>query len=102
MRVSVQDFEVMREAIAPFDTPERRARYLVGHFLHYGTITDLDRKYRWDLLNTASIVSPVVETVCLRFNRPFLSWAGQSQGDTEDMDDALRRIVPPLKGNDHE
>jgi hypothetical protein len=38
-------------AIVPFDTAERRSLYINGRFPRANAVQDLDKRYRWDLLN---------------------------------------------------
>jgi hypothetical protein len=72
-------FEALEAAIAPLDTPERRARYLAGDFKNADRCRDLALRYRWDLLWEAF---PVKE---------WWTYLNDAHVDT-----ALRRIVKDL------
>lgn len=49
MKVSTKHLTLMRDAIVPLDTPERRDDYRNGRFRRSETTKDLDMRYRWDL-----------------------------------------------------
>jgi hypothetical protein len=73
----------MRDAIAPLDTAETRARYASGDFPRAELVKDLDRRYRWDLFHAARLAGWACDTVY-----PYAT-------DTH-LDTALRSIVAPL------
>lgn len=83
MKVTAEHLANLTEAIAPLDTPERRTAYRNGDFAKADAVTDLDKRYRWDLF--------------------WAAWdaAGQSpeflaQYNDAHLDTALRHIVPVL------
>ena len=53
VRATAQQVEAVRLAVSPFDTAERRARYVAGDIPRAGTVRDLSRRYRWDLYYAA-------------------------------------------------
>lgn len=71
-------------AIAPHDTPERRAQYLAGDFPRAALVKDLNKRYRWDLY---WLVRPSLPTALT----DVLGWSNDACLDT-----ALRRCVRPL------
>lgn len=75
---------IIGQAIAPHDTPERRAQYLAGDFPRADAVKDLDKRYRWDLywLVRPSLAVQVTD---------ILGWSLDSHIDT-----VLRRSVPKL------
>lgn len=79
-KIHGETLDAMRQAIAPFDTPERRARYLAGDFARADRVDDLDKRYRWDLAWEANVY-PSLPAGLL-----------DSHVDT-----ALRSIVAPLE-----
>lgn len=74
---------MLRDAIQPFDTAERRQQYINGEFVRGEPVRDLDKRYRWDLLHDS--MSP--SSVCWFYDKGL--------NDTH-IDTALRSIVPPL------
>jgi hypothetical protein len=50
MKVDKQTLERWREAIAPLDTPELRARYLARDIPRHRPNMDIDVRYKYDLL----------------------------------------------------
>lgn len=78
--------QMLREALTPLDTPERRARYLAGDYPRAERTKDLSKRYRWDLL-WDSHINPTV-------------WDALHEHGVLDahIDTALRTIVPPLEG----
>ena len=50
MKVDKQTLERWREAIAPLDTPELRARYIARDIPRAHTVKDIDVRYAHDLL----------------------------------------------------
>lgn len=86
MRVTPEQVEALRAAIAPYDTPETRQAYREGRFPRADAVKDLDMRYRWDLFHAAK-ARTLLDT----------SLGGADEGLTSDhIDTALRRIVPPL------
>ena len=50
MKVGKDTLERWREAIAPLDTPELRARYLARDIPRAHTVKDINVRYKFDLL----------------------------------------------------
>lgn len=82
MKVTVEHQEVLRTAIGPLDTAERRATYLAGDFPRAELVKDLDVRYRWDLLWASDAMTAIGD-------------AGRDYLDAH-IDTALRSIVPAL------
>lgn len=59
MKVTPDHARAFEEAIKPLDTPELRAKYRVGDFPRSDFVTDLDKRYRWDLFWLAQEVPQV-------------------------------------------
>lgn len=79
MKITPDALARMADAIAPHDTPERRARYLAGDFPRADAVRDLWKRYRWDLAYATR------------------AYAGLPDDVTDaHIDTALRRIVAPL------
>ena len=49
MKVEEVTRQTMRELVAPYDIEARRQAYREGRFPRADKVTDLDRRYRWDL-----------------------------------------------------
>lgn len=49
MKMKLEDFEILRKAIVPLDTPSRRLQYEEGKFDRSHLVKDLSKRYRWDL-----------------------------------------------------
>lgn len=81
MKVTAQELEALRGAIAPLDTPERRRAYKSGDFARADLVRDLDKRYRWDLFYDARRVVG------------FEVFDFVSGYTNEQIDTALRRIV---------
>lgn len=82
MRMTTEDFTKLAAAVAPLDTSERRWSYAAGTFPHVRPVTDLSRRYRWDLFWEAE----GIEAIGVRYADAHI-------------DTALRRIVPMLAVN---
>jgi hypothetical protein len=86
MRATPQTLELVRTAVAPLDTAERRAAYLAGEFPRAEFVKDLDTRYRWDLLYAAN-----------RLGEPPVLRVLSDEGlNSEHIDTVLRRVVPVL------
>lgn len=85
-KITGQNLDTMRDAIAPLDTADTRAAYLRGEFHNADRVKDLDRRYRWDLLWSSGLSGWLVATV----------YDDLGANDTH-VDTALRSIVPPLQ-----
>lgn len=83
MKVTPNHVEIIKNAIEPLDTPERRAQYRAGDFPRAERVTNLDVRYRWDLFWDAWAAA----------GRP-AAWT-LDYADAH-LDTALRSIVPVL------
>jgi hypothetical protein len=96
MKITPTDRADLAAAIAPLDTPKRRAAYLAGDFPRAEMVKNLDMRYRWDLLSEAMN----------GFRRQMaLGESGRERdvydriytyADDTHLDTALRSIVPAL------
>ncbi len=84
MKVTGQELEVLRGAISPLDTPERRSAYASGNFVRAELVRDLDKRYRWDLFYDARRVVG------------YDAFDFVSNYTAEHLDTALRNIVTGL------
>lgn len=84
MKMSAPTLARLETAIVALDTAERRAQYRAGEFLNAAKVTDLNKRYRWDLLYAARLTT----FVCDLYDVEGLNDAN--------IDTALRAIVPPL------
>lgn len=75
MKIQASHYEHLAAAVAPLDTPERRAAYVAA-----GASST---RYRWDLTYATSLTPWICSTLY-----PYLN--------DEHIDTALRRIIPPL------
>ncbi len=83
MKMAAEHVEHLRAAIAPRDTAEMRDAYRTGQFPRADRCKDVDKRYRWDLLNA----TVPARWVCERYD----------EGLTDaNVDTALRSIVKPL------
>jgi hypothetical protein len=85
MRVTTEHLTMLREAVAPLDTPERRARYIARDIPRADLVQDIDKRYRWDLFHAADPRSVLLAT--------FYDRGGYHDAH---IDTALRAVVPPL------
>jgi hypothetical protein len=49
VKVTREHLAYLRRRIAPLDTDSRRRQYLAGDYPRAELVTDVDRRYRWDL-----------------------------------------------------
>lgn len=89
LKIRPEDLKVLREAIAPHDTGAKRLAYLRGDFPRAEHCTNLDKRYRWDLLYASGLKigdgAGVVGDLDL-----------YAYLDDTHIDSALREIVPLL------
>jgi hypothetical protein len=83
MKIGKDILERMREAIAPLDTPERRARYIALDIPNHYAWMDINVRYSHDLLWTAINGGGITYRELEHYNDTHISTA-------------LRRIVPKL------
>jgi len=83
MKIDKDILERMRGAIAPLDTPERRARYLARDIPRCWPNMDIDVRYSHDLFWTAINGGGITYRELERYNDAHIATA-------------LRRIVPKL------
>lgn len=89
LKITPEDFESLRQLVAPHDTPERRAQYRDGAFPRAELCRDVNMRYRWDLLwSTGLKIGDGVGAVSELTLYSYL--------DDTHIDSALRAIVPPL------
>lgn len=82
-RITGNELETIRAAVAPLDTEANRQMYREGRFHNADKVKDLDMRFRWDLLNAGGgwqVTSALYE-------------AGHNDSH---IDTALRSIVAPL------
>lgn len=84
MKIKPEHLATMASAIQPLDTPERRQIYLEGRFPNASKVTDLNKRYRWDLLHAAGLTDWLCKMVY-----PY--------AHDDHIDTALRSIVKDLK-----
>lgn len=85
MKVTQTDFEILKAAIVPFDTPAVRARYLAGDIPRAHLVKDLNKRYRWDLYYHATSQGNSLPDSTNGYNMDHIYTA-------------LSKIVPPLEG----
>jgi hypothetical protein len=85
MKATSDQLEAVRQALAPLDTPERRARYMAGDFPNADRVRDLDTRYRWDTYYLA------VDSGALTYD----TLRNLNGAHTETV---LRKVVPALSG----
>lgn len=90
MKIKDDDLNVLRGAITPFDTPERRRLYLDGDFHNAAHCKDLDMRYRWDLLYASKL--KLGDGVGIEGDLNLYAYLNDSHIDT-----ALRSLVPKLE-----
>ena len=78
MKITPADFETMKSRVAPWDTPETRAKYEAAGFT--------SKRHRWDLLRYAGLTLWMCDVLYVYLNDSHI-------------DTALRAIVPDLKGS---
>lgn len=85
MRVRPHDMATLRGRIAPLDCEANRSAYRTGNFPNAHRVTDLDKRYRWDLFWAVHGTT----------------WIAGLTYDVNDahIDTALARIVPSLFGS---
>jgi hypothetical protein len=84
MKIKLEHFEILKAALVPLDTAARRAQYRAGAFPRAQHVKDLDKRYRWDLLN---MQPALLRWVCDEI---------YTYADDAHIDTALRAIVPAL------
>lgn len=89
MKITKEDFEKLRAAISPLDTPQERERYLLGKIPRADSVKDLDKRYRWDLLYRSGL--KIGDGVGVNGDINLYAYLNDEHIDT-----ALRSIVPPL------
>ncbi len=83
MKMQSHHFEFIKESIIHSDNEERRERYRKGDFYNSDKVKDLNKRYRWDLLNECVGVRWLCNQVYDYLNDVHV-------------DTALRKIVAPL------
>jgi hypothetical protein len=85
VKIDRQTVERWRQAIAPLDTPETRARYIARDISNAHTVRDINARYSFDLLWAA-------------IDRGAMAYTDLSGYEDTHIATALRRIVPKLEG----
>lgn len=85
LSVTESDYYVIADAIAEHDTDYARGRYRAGDFDRADRVTDLNKRYRWDLYYCAQRVSKTRG----------MDWVVGYYNSSQ-IDSALRRIVPDV------
>jgi len=62
MKIPPHVFALIRDAVAPLDTAETRARYEAGDFPRADKVKDINRRHRWDLYWASRINTQVVDS----------------------------------------
>jgi len=84
MKVTRPHLSIIRAAVSPLDTDERRAAYRAGEFPRADAVQDLDKRYRWDLfLHATRGTSLISDLYAKGYNDAHL-------------DTALKAVVPAL------
>lgn len=83
MKVSVREYEALKERLGPLDTEEARQAYRDGRFPRAELVHDLNKRYRWDLFYFAEGYKCLDE-----------GYSGNYNGDH--IYTALRHIIPNL------
>lgn len=84
MKFTRDDYARLDEAITPLDTGSTREAYRLGKFPRADKVTDLDVRYRWDLLWFACREDRTLYDVLDGYKSAHI-------------DTVLRAIVPPLR-----
>lgn len=86
MKIKPEHYKVMKDAIDLWlaDFPSLVDDYEHGRFPNYRSVTDLNRRFRWDLLWMSGLTTFICDTIYLYAN------------DTH-VDTALRNIVPTIE-----
>ena len=83
MKMTASNFTVLRVSIEAKDTEAVRERYRAGDFLNSDRVSDLNKRYRWDLAHSAVGSGWICDQYALGLNDSHI-------------DTALRAIVSPL------
>lgn len=89
MKIKPEDLAVLRAAIEPLDTPDLRRIYRNSQFARTTAVTDLNKRYRWDLLYMSRV--KIGDGVGVKGDIDLYAYM-----DDEHIDTALRNIVKPL------
>lgn len=83
MKVSDEHFKIIKDAVEPHDTDAQRERYRNRQIHNAAAVSDIDKRYRWDLYYYAARLNNGLPD----------STSGYSMTH---IDTALRKIVKPL------
>lgn len=83
LKMSSTSFSILKASVAQVDTEAARERYRSGDFLNADKVTDLNKRYRWDVAHSAV----GTRWICDEYN------AGLNDFH---IDAALRALVAPL------
>lgn len=90
MKIKPEDLAVLRERVAPCDTPQRRAKYADRAFPRADKVQDINKRYRWDLLWMSGL--KIGDREGVGGELALYAYLKDSHIDT-----ALRTIVPDLE-----
>lgn len=85
MKIKPEHVEQLKVFIEHLDTPERRQQYINGDFLNSSKTTDVNKRYRWDLVFANPEASRFICAMLYKYSHD------------EHIDTALRSIVPKLQ-----
>ena len=94
MKIKNEDLVILRNAIAPLDTPERRELYRAGKFSKSELCKDKDMRYRWDLLYASRL--KIGDGIGIQGDVNLYAYLNDSHIDT-----ALRSLVANLDVDAH-
>lgn len=89
MKMTPEHLAIVRAAVAPLDTKERRAQYIAEQFPRASVCRDHNMRYRWDLLFESGL--KIGDGVGMS-GLPLYSYLNDDHIDT-----ALRTLVKPLE-----
>ena len=90
MKIKDEDIAVLRNAITPLDTQDRRNMYREGNFPNAASCKNLDMRYRWDLLYETKL--KIGDGVGVQGDVNLYAYLDDSH-----IDSALRSLVPVLE-----
>ena len=94
LKITPEDLQVLRNALTPLDTQERRTAYRNGQFPNAERCKDLDMRYRWDLLYASGL--KLGDGVGVRGDLDLYAYL-----DDDHIDSALRHLVAALQAEAH-
>jgi len=89
LKIKPEHLQRLREALAPLDTEARRAPYRAGEIPRADAVTDIDKRYRWDLLYASGL--KIGDGVGVPGDLELYGYLND-----EHIDSALRSFIKPL------